>query len=270
MPSSARVIVSTYQQLPHLRRALRGYLRQTTSNFALTVADDGSAEDTTAYLAAFAEEARDRGLAFAHVRQEDRGFRKTRILNEAVRRSDGEALLIFSDGDCIPPATFVERHLEAHTHRSLQVGGAYRLTEEVSAALTEGDVDAGRYETLGTDEDRKDLARRRRKSIRGVLYRHPRRPKILGLNFAIDRGLLEEVNGFDERFEAWGVGEDSDLRDRAMRTRPRPIVRVMYGRNDVYHLWHPPVVGGRKKHREYYESHRPVRCEQGLVRESAS
>lgn len=270
VPPSARVIVTTYQQLPHLRRALRGYLRQTSSDFALTVADDGSAEDTGAFLAEFAAEAAARGLGFSHVRHEDRGFRKTTILNEAVRRSDGEPLLVFSDGDCIPPATFVARHLAAHAPRSLQVGGAYRLTEEASASLAEADVDAGRYESLGTAADRKDLARRRRKSLRGVFFRHPRRPKILGLNFAVDRALFEEVNGFDERFQSWGVGEDSDFRDRVMRTRPRPVVRVLYGLNDVYHLWHPPVVGGRKKHREYYESARPVRCELGLQQETAT
>ena len=171
---------------------------------------------------------------------------------------------------CVPPASFVERHLDAHAPRSLHVGGACRLAEDVTATLTEADVDAGRYETLGTDADQKDLARRRRKSVLGVLFRHPRRPKILGLNFAIDRALFEEVNGFDERFQAWGVGEDSDFRDRAMRTRPRPVVRILYGRNDVFHLWHPPVVGGRKKHREYYQSSRPVRCEQGLRRRTST
>ena len=36
------------------------------------------------------------------------------------------------------------------------------------------------------------------------------------LNFAMDRGLFEALNGFDERFVGWGY-EDSDLRDRAMR-----------------------------------------------------
>ena len=50
----------------------------------------------------------DRGIRVEHVWQEDLGWRKNRIMNEAVRRSRDESLLIFififSDADCIPPA----------------------------------------------------------------------------------------------------------------------------------------------------------------------
>jgi glycosyltransferase involved in cell wall biosynthesis len=267
MPRRARVVLASYNQLPHLRRAIRGYLRQTCGDFALTVADDGSTADTLAFLDAVRPEFENRGLELDVVWQPDEGFRKTRVLNEAVRRSTGEPLLIFSDGDCIPPAHFVERHIAAHAPRSLHVGGAIRLSREESEGLTEADVDAGRYEALGGAADRRDLARRRRKSVLGVLLRRRNRPKILGLNFALDRRLLEEINGFDERFRSWGVGEDSDVRDRAMRCRPRPRVRVLYGENDVYHLWHPVSgSGGRERHREYMASRRPIRAELGLRR----
>ena len=267
MPRRARVVFASYNQLPLLRRAIRGYLRQTTTDFALTVADDGSASDTLEFLEAFRPELEARGVPLDVVWHPDEGFRKTTILNEAVRRSDGEPLLVFSDGDCIPPARFVERHIAVHEHRSFHVGGAYRLSPEASAGLTEADVDAGRYERMGAAADRRDLAKRRRKSLAGVWLRRRNRPKILGLNFAVDRALFEEVNGFDERFRSWGVGEDSDLRDRVMRCRPRPRVKVLYGRNDVYHLWHEQRgSGGREKHRAYMESERPIRPEQGYAR----
>lgn len=266
MPRRARVVFASYNQLPHLRRAIRGYLRQTTNDFALTVADDGSTEDTIEFVEAFRPELEAQGIELDVVRQADDGFRKTRILNEAVRRSKGEPLLIFSDGDCIPPACFVERHLAVHAPRSFHVGGAYRLSREVTEALTEADVDAGVYEAFGTGADRRDLAHRRRKSLVGTFLRRRNRPKVLGLNFAVDRALLEEINGFDERFRSWGVGEDSDVRDRLMRCRPRPRVRVLYGENDVFHLWHPVrSEGGREKHRAYMKSARPVRAEEGLV-----
>ncbi len=267
MPRPVRIIVAAYNQLPHLRRALRGYLRQTYRAFALTVADDGSRPDTAAWLAEFAAECARHDLPLTHVWHEDRGFRKNRILNEAVRRSEGEPLLVFSDGDCIPPARFVERHVRAHEPGSFHVGGAVRLTRDVSEALTEADVDAGRYEGLEGPADLKDLRRRHRKSRWGTWLRRPHRPKVLGLNMAIDRALFEAVNGFDERFEAWGVGEDSDLRDRVMRRRPRPRVKNLYLTNWVYHLWHPTAAGlGRAVHDAYYRSARPVRCEEGLER----
>ncbi len=264
----ARVHVATYEQLPHLRRALRGFLRQTTNDFTLVCADDGSGEETRRFLDAFAEQARARGVAFEHCWHEDRGFRRAGILNAAVRGATDETLYLFSDGDCIPPATFVERHIEAHAPLSFHVGGAIRLSEEVTAALTVADVDSGRYEALATPADRKDLARRARKSRWGTWLRRRHRPKVLGLNVGLDRALFEDLNGFDERFEGYGY-EDSDLRDRAMRHRPRPVVRVLYGRNDVVHLWHPRAPGGRAPNRALYDSDRPVRCVRGLVQDVA-
>ncbi|HIG04401.1 MAG TPA: hypothetical protein EYQ08_01515 [Planctomycetes bacterium] len=68
-----------------------------------------------------------------------------------------------------------------------------------------------------------------------TLLRLKNRPKVLGLNMAMDRALFEDLNGFDEKFVGYGL-EDSDLRDRAMRRSPRPRVVNLYGEKDVYHL----------------------------------
>ncbi len=266
MAARAHVILAAYEQLPLLRLTLRGYLRQTVRDFHLTVADDGSGPETGAHLAGFAGEARARGIGFRHVWQEDRGFRKARILNEAVRRGDAEPLLIFSDADCVPPAAFVERHLAVHEPRSFQVGGVVRLARAESDALGEAEIDAGRHEGLVGPADRRDLRRRARKSRFGLWLGLRNRPKVLGGNLAVDRELFEALNGFDENFEGWGY-EDSDLRDRAMRLRPRPPVKLLYGVNDVFHLW--PLAtqpGGRENNRAYYETRRPVRCLRGLER----
>jgi GT2 family glycosyltransferase len=269
VPRRARVIVAVYQQLPFLRRTLRGWLRQTSRDFALTVADDGSHDGTDAFLVAFAGECAARDIPFEHVWHEDLGFRKNAILNEAVRRSQGEPLLLFSDGDCIPRADFVAAHLEAHGPRTFQVGGAVRLGEEASASLTPADVDSGAFEALVTDADRRDLAARHRKTRWGTLLRRRNRPKVLGLHMGIDRALFEEANGFDERFTAVTVGEDTDLRDRVMRLRPRPRVRNLYLETWVYHLWHPQSPTDRRlANAEYYRSARPARCEVGLRRPS--
>ena len=266
MSRRALVVLATYRQLPSLRLVLRGYLRQTIDDFALTVADDGSPPDVAAFLESIRPAFEARGIPFQHVWHEDQGFRKCAILNEAIRQSHGEPLLVFSDGDCIPPAHFVARHLEAHEPRSFHVGGVYRLTEEASAAIDEAAVDAGRFESLGTSIDLRWLRKRRRQSTWGTLLRRRNRPKINGLDFAIDRDLFEAINGFDERFETYYIGEDTDLRDRAMRSRPRPRVKNLYLVNDVYHLWHPSTPQTREASLEYYRQERPVRCGRGLAR----
>ena len=81
----------------------------------------------------------------------------------------------------------------------------------------------------------------------------------------MDRALFEEINGYDESFVGYGL-EDSDVRDRIMATRPRPLVRIQYARNDTVHLWHEAAAtAGRHVNRAYYEQERPVRCIHGLV-----
>ncbi len=261
----AHVILATYNQEQFLRRTVRGYLRQTRPDFHLTVADDGSGDGTAAFLQEIAPAFAERGVGFSHVRHEDDGFRKCRILNEALRRGPDAGLFIFSDGDCIPPAGFVERHLAVHEPMSFHVGGAWRLTQEQSAGVDEAAVDAGTFESLRTEKSARDIRKKRRQSIWGTRVGRRNRPKILGLNFALDRGLLEALNGFDERFASWGLGEDSDVRDRAMRLRPKPRVKVLYGTNDVFHLWHPENAGSKRaESRRYYDTPRPIRCELGL------
>jgi GT2 family glycosyltransferase len=266
MSPRARVIIATYNQVPLLRLVLRGYLRQTTNDFSLVLADDGSGPDQAAFLRTIEPEFVARGIRFEHVWHEDLGWRKNKIMNEAVRCAGDEALLIFTDGDCIPPPYFIERHLEVHEPLSFHVAGAFYLSEEISKRLTEADVDAGAYEGLGTPRDWKVLRKKARKSRWGTLVRRRNRPKVLGLNMAFDRKLFENLNGFDERFMRPYLGEDSDLRDRAIRHRPRPRVKVLYTVNDVYHLWHTRGPRSRQENRPYYRQKRPVRCVMGLHR----
>lgn len=263
----ALVVVSVYNQGLPLDLCLRGYLRQTTRDFELVVADDGSRPEVGERVRAYAEgPAAARGLRVRHVWHEDRGFRKNRILNAALRLAPENPCVIFTDGDCVPPAAFVERHLAVHGPRTLTVAGAVRLDPERTAAVTPEVVDRGAFEAWITDADRRDLAVRARKSRWGTWLRLRNRPKVLGLNMAYDRALLDAVNGFDEVYEAWGIGEDDDLRERVMRLRPRPRVVVLYGRNDVFHLWHP-VRGTAQASpfRAYYRGPRPVRCLRGLT-----
>ena len=135
------VILSTYNQPEWLRKTLWGYARQTHPGFDVVVADDGSGPDTRAVL----DEARSRHprLALTHVWHEDRGYRKCVILNRAIVAADGE-YLVFSDADCIPRADFVATHARLAEPGRFLSGGAVRLPRDVSEAITEDDVAAGR------------------------------------------------------------------------------------------------------------------------------
>ena len=267
---TASVMISAYNNGSALRLSLLGYLRQECKDFNIFIADDGSSPDLAETILPIVDELKSAGIDVDHVWHEDNGFRKNTILNEALRRCPDSNLLIFTDGDCIPPCTFVGTHIHHHCPRSFHVAGAYRLSETATIALDEEMIRSGIFESLREQDQIRDLRRRHRKSKWGTLFRRRHRPKILGLNMAFDRSLFEEINGFDERFIGWGLGEDSDLRDRVMRLRQRPIVRNLYTVNDVFHQW-PPVPPPKPRREletwEYYCQKRPIRCAEGLSRD---
>ena len=200
MSVRARVIVTSYMQAGYLRRTLRGWLRQTKRDFRLVITDDGSSDENEAVVAAFREEAAERGIEVLFLWQEDKGYRRARALNRGAAYPGDESLFIFTDADCVPPAHYVERHLAVHEARSFHVGGVNFLDVPQTEALTPEDVDAGRFESMVHPRDTAHARKRRRESHIGVLLRRPRRPKIWGANCAFDRSLFEEINGYDEAF----------------------------------------------------------------------
>ena len=118
------VILSTYNQPRALELSLWGFAAQAVRDFEVVIADDGSRPDTAALVEAMRART---GLHLVHVWHEDRGFRKTEILNRAILAAQGE-YLIFSDGDCIPRRDLVAVHL-AHARPA-------RTSSAVMAALT--------------------------------------------------------------------------------------------------------------------------------------
>jgi glycosyltransferase involved in cell wall biosynthesis len=243
----ASVVLTTYNSPHYLELALEGYRRQTVRSFEVVVADDGSRDETRALVERIA---RAGDLNIVHCWQEDRGFRQARVMNLGVLHSSAP-LIVFSDGDCVPPVDFVEQHIAAHAPRRLTVGWCLRLTREVTAGLVVEDVRSGRVERLESSSDRFAAQLLHLKNAWYRLVRHPRRPRIQGLNFSIDRDLLVEVNGFDLAFENC-ARQDSDLRNRVRRLGER--VHSIVDRCRVVHLWHPEH-SGRHGSREAYENY---------------
>src|SRR5690606_3128694 len=127
------VIITTYNQPHYLELVLCGYAVQTRRDFEVVVADDGSGPETAAVI----ERARrDLGLDVRHVWHEDRGFRKSEILNRAILAAAGD-YLIFTDGDCIPRRDVVETHVRLAAPERFVAGGYLKLPAAVSRAVDE-------------------------------------------------------------------------------------------------------------------------------------
>ncbi|MGK5090064.1 glycosyltransferase, partial [Bdellovibrionota bacterium FG-2] len=132
----ASLFVTTYNMPQQLALVCTGVERQTTRNLEIFFCDDGSGAETKNLIAAFKERfAKPAGIPVHHLWQENKGFRKCRILNEALRQSTGR-IAIFLDGDCIPHPDYVADHLREQEEGRFLAGRRVELGPKISAWLT--------------------------------------------------------------------------------------------------------------------------------------
>jgi glycosyltransferase involved in cell wall biosynthesis len=77
----ASVIFSTYNSEEWLEKVIWGFSVQTTKDFEIIIADDGSRETTKNLIEKYKTEL---DIPIIHVWQEDNGFQKSQILNKAI------------------------------------------------------------------------------------------------------------------------------------------------------------------------------------------
>ena len=231
------VIVTTYNRPAALAAVLDGYRAQSTQDFALLVADDGSADETQRVVADFAARA---PFPVAHVWQEDRGFRAAAARNRAIAASTAD-YLVFTDGDCVPSRGFVAAH-RALAEPGWFVAGnrmllSAALTHRVEAAgLALQAWGAGRWLAAWLARDINRLLPLFTLADGAWRKRTPQRWQgVKTCNLGAWRCDLVRVNGLDEAYAGWGL-EDSDLVVRLLRAG----VRHKNGRfaAPLFHLWH--------------------------------
>jgi glycosyltransferase involved in cell wall biosynthesis len=276
-PAGVSVILSTYNQPRWLEKALWGYAAQRFADFELLVADDGSGPETADVVA----RVRSRyALRLMYVWHEDRGFRKTEILNRAILAASGD-YLIFSDGDCIPHPQFVATHVRLARERRFLSGGYLKLPMSVSEQITEDDVRSGRafdaswLAARGWRGGRRALRLPRSPVLASVLDAlTPTRATWNGHNASTWRDAIVAVNGFD--LDMGYGGEDRALGERLMNLGFRGR-RVRF-RAPCLHLDHarpyadPEVIRANRRARAQIQRSRDVRTHRGLAevaRESA-
>jgi glycosyltransferase involved in cell wall biosynthesis len=230
------VILSTYNWPRALELSLWGYAVQTYRSFQVVVADDGSGPETAETIERMRRET---GLEIVHVWHEDRGFRKSEILNRAILATDCE-YLIFSDGDTIPHRDLVERHRSFAEPGRYLAGGYVKLTAAVSERIGVEEVRSGRAVSLrwlwaqGLRPGRRALrfVPQRWGALLDRITTTP--PNWHGNNASTWREHLIAVNGFD--MEMGYGGQDAALGDRLRNLGIQPK-RIRH-RVPAVHLYH--------------------------------
>ena len=229
MKPSISLVISTYNQAPALLKVFRGVQLQTSMPDEIIVAEDGSDSATRALIA----EWKDRlPVPVRHVWQENRGFRKTTILNRAIATAEKE-YVVFLDGDCVPHCRFIADHASMAEEGFWVQGRRCFVEEHWVESFELGEIAIAVW-----------ILRRRftngHKAFRypwPLVLRNTNQRGIIGCNMGVWRADLLAVNGFDQEYTGWGIGEDSDLGTRLYHLgRARKFI---YGWAVVYHLNHP-------------------------------
>ena len=234
--AAAAVVVSTYNRPKALNLVLQGLSRQKVQARQIIVGDDGSTEETRDVIASW----RSQGLPVEHCWHEDRGYRKSIIMNQAMRMVN-QPLSIFTDGDCVPLEGFVRDHVR-YAEAGHILAGPRMLA---SAALTRR-LESGAESCLGRSIFWW-LGQRMRGNINRLLplihlpdgaWRKSSPTKwewVRGCNFSVETKQIWRVGGFEENLFGWGP-DDSDIAVRMINAGVR--VKSLRFAAPVLHLWH--------------------------------
>ncbi len=212
---SISVIISTYNAVEWLTKTLWGYAVQTTTDFEVVIADDGSGQETIDCIQAFSK---DFPVPIIHVWQKDDGFQKSRILNKAIEACNADYILM-SDGDCIAKNDFVEQHLKHRERGYFLSGGYFKLPLDISQEITKEDIESQRCFELSwlkarglksSFKNNKLTAKGTKASLLNAVT--PTNASWNGHNASGWKKDILSVNGFDERMQ-YG-GQDRELGER--------------------------------------------------------
>lgn len=209
------VIISTYNNPDYLEKVLWSYECQTYSNFEIIIADDGSGKSTENLVKSFSENS---SLNLKHVWQEDKGFQKTKILNKAIVQTQSN-YLIFTDGDCIARADFVETHRYMRRANCALSGGYFKLNAQISQLITKEIINSQNCFNVNwlIKQGQLKSFKMNKLSARGTKQWFldtftPTKATFDGMNVSCWKKDIIAVNGFDERMQ-YG-GEDREIGER--------------------------------------------------------
>ena len=232
------VILATYNWPQALDLCLQSLSTQIDSDFEILIADDGSTNATKTLIN---QHMLTMPVSMKHLWQEDQGFRKTKILNQAIEAASG-SYLIFLDGDCIVQPDFVLRHRELAKANHLVTGSRILINEALTKGLlTWKSWDFQRFTSqLLNYRLRGDINKYWPLKIKlgdGVWrdYKKFVWRRIKGCNLACWKTDALAINGFDESMTGWGH-EDADF---VFRLQNNGVIRKSGSwSTEVLHLYH--------------------------------
>lgn len=224
------LIISAYNQYDYLYLVLKSIENQTFKNFEVIIAEDCQKSEMKKNIDNWKKEF---SFPLFHVFQEDIGFRKTKILNSAIRESNGRNIVII-DQDCILHKEFLQNYIK-NFNKGYDVifGRRCEMSEKLSKKLLKNQ----NYKIKLTD-----LIFPYSKAWTECIYfpfffsLKKRRLRLLGSNMGFTKEAIYKINGFNEAYTGAGIGEDTDLEWRFLKAG----VKYKASKNEIiqYHIFH--------------------------------
>jgi glycosyltransferase involved in cell wall biosynthesis len=194
------IVLPTFNRLGYLREAIASVFAQSFQQWELLIADDGSDDETLAYLRALTRDPRIKLLQLTH------SGNPPRVRNAALSHAQGR-YVAFIDSDDIWLAEKLQ-----HQMRALRAAAPGRRWSYTSFTL----VDASRIPLAGAGQ-------RGRQVMAGRILEPLLRMEVLIVQSSVvaSRELLEEAGGYDESFPICG---DYDLWLRLARRAEADLI----------------------------------------------
>lgn len=241
------LIIATYNWPEALKLCLKSILKQTILPSEIIIADDGSDERTAKLIHDFAQKV---SFPIFHEWHEDKGFRKTIVLNKAIRKASAP-YIIQIDGDIITTPHFIEDHIRMAEEGCFIRGTRANLNAETTVSI----LDKGRLSIT-------NKLRLIMKQPTNALRFHPRTAqfatrkelsgrRVKGCNMSFWKKDLVAINGYDNDLQGWGH-EDEELSWRLVNLgRQKKIIKFSA---IAYHLYHKQLSREEEPHhREFMQ-----------------
>ena len=223
------LLISTYNWPQALELVLISVLNQTKLPNEIVIADDGSSEETreliNLYKAKF-------NFPLKHVWHEDKGFRKSLILNNAVKSITSE-YIIQIDGDIILHPKFISDHLTVAEKGTFVQASRSMINEKKSTEILKTKLTRFNFSSQGLYNRFNAL---RVPFISNIFQYDKSNPyHIKGCNLGYWKADFVKINGYHNGFEGWGA-EDYEFGARLIHAGvKRKKIKLMAL---CYHIYH--------------------------------
>lgn len=229
------LLVSTYNRPKALRVCFESIRKQTKLPDEILIADDGSTEETLQLIKEISEKF---PVPIKHIWQEDKGFRRTKILNKALSHTEADFILQI-DGDVFLHPNYIEDFISVAREGFCILGSRVCLSKKRSKEIE----DSGKIPTIYPWS--RGIIQKPFRAIYSKIGRLISKSQLFinkknkSQGFGCSLGYWRKdfllVNGYDEDFEGWG----SEDRDFLLRLGRSGIFNhKVFFIGIVYHLWH--------------------------------